>query len=181
FARPRERGPVVAVGGVLGVGKTTLAAALSRRLRLPVVAEDGARRGLAGEGDPFSPAAGRRTCAEFLRRARAVLGSGRGVVLDGPFRTRASRGRARRLAERAGRGFLVVEVVCPAGVLRRRIRGHRPDSVGDLPERSWREFEAPGEVAAGERMRIESVEAPEAMAAAVEERLRGGVEVGGRP
>lgn len=70
-------------------------------------------------------------------------------------------------------------MVCPAGVLRRRIRGHRPDSVGDLPERSWREFEAPGEVAAGERMRIESVEAPERMAAAVEERLRGGVEVGG--
>ncbi|NUN51465.1 MAG: thiamine phosphate synthase, partial [Planctomycetaceae bacterium] len=40
-------------------------------------------------------------------------------------------------------------------------------------------FEAPGGVAAGERMRIESVEAPERMAAAVEERLRGGVEVGG--
>jgi predicted kinase len=59
--------------------------------------------------------------AEVRRRADVVLASGRSVVLDASFRSRAERDAARALAERHGLPFRFVECRAPAAVCRARL------------------------------------------------------------
>ena len=150
-ARPRSgRDTVIAVGGALGTGKSTLAAALSRLLSLPVVAP--------GPGPCSTGADVRRERSGFLGDAEAVLFSRRGVILDAPFRTRGQRATARRLAVRRGRPFLFVETRCPAGVLRERLRARPPGAGSYLPERGGREFDPGGEGHPWEHLVVETTE-----------------------
>jgi predicted kinase len=100
---PPQSAPVIAVGGVIGSGKTTLAAALGLALELPVVSSDLTRKHLAGLAatEPggaalYSDEHTRRTYAELCRRAGAVLDSGRGVILDATFAASATRARPAR-------------------------------------------------------------------------------------
>jgi aminoglycoside phosphotransferase family enzyme/predicted kinase len=121
--------PLVVVGGMIGAGKSTLADALALPLQLPVVSSDATRKHLGGlapteRGQPwlYSGELDRRTYSELLRRAEAVLGSGRGVILDGSFGAPEDRRAARMLARLQGRPFLLVELVCDDEILRARLR-----------------------------------------------------------
>ena len=58
----------------------------------------------------YEPGFSHRVYAELLRRAGAVLRSGRPVVLDGCFRSATQRSVARRMVTRYERPFLFVEV-----------------------------------------------------------------------
>lgn len=130
---------VLAVGGIIGSGKSTLAEQLARELAAPVVDTDRTRKFLAGVAPdtPLPEAAwsGRydactseRVYDEVFRRAGVVLGSGRPVVIDASFRTRAARARAQLLAEEARAAFVFVECRAPIEVCRRRLeeRARRP-------------------------------------------------------
>jgi predicted kinase len=166
-ARPAAR-PVVAVGGVIGSGKSTPAEALGRATGVPVLSSDRTRKALAGiraterasdhlYNTAFSP----RTFDELFRRAGIVLASGRGVVLDATFRARDHRLRARDLAHRYGRWFLFAETVCDETTLRERLRRRaRGPSVSDageaLLDRIRAEFEPVTELAAGEHVLIDT-------------------------
>jgi uncharacterized protein len=165
---------VIAVGGVIGSGKSTLAEALGRALGVPVVSSDRVRKALAGvratERAPegaYSAAFSARTFDEVFRRAGVVLDSGRGVVLDATFRERALQLRARDLAQRHGRRFLFVETVCDEVTLRERLRrraaGPSISDAGEaLLERVRAEFEPVTELGAGEHVRVDTTEPPEA-------------------
>jgi aminoglycoside phosphotransferase family enzyme/predicted kinase len=139
---PASPGPVLAVGGLIGSGKTALAETLARALALPAVASDRTRKWLAGvaptERAPLSayePDFSRRTFDELFRRAGAVLESGRGVILDATFGGRDLRRRARELARRHGRRFLLVETTCDDATLRERLRQRATGpSVSDATE-----------------------------------------------
>jgi len=164
---PVDPGPVVAVGGLIGAGKSTLARALGRSLGIPVVDSDRTRKALAGvppteqaSAEAYSGEFSRRTYDELLRRADVVLGSGRGVILDASFRSRDLRRRARELAVRHGRQFRFVEAVCDDATLRARLRARAAtgasvsDATEDLLDRFRREFEPVTELGADEHVPV---------------------------
>jgi len=124
---------VIAVGGVIASGKSTLANALGREMPAAVVDADRTRKQLAGVALdhplPESPFAGfyspeftRGVYSELCRRASAVLASGRPVILDASFRARAHRVEAKRLARANGMPFVFVECRAPDEICRERLR-----------------------------------------------------------
>jgi aminoglycoside phosphotransferase family enzyme/predicted kinase len=137
---PRAAGRLIAVGGIIGSGKTTLAGELSRRLWAPVVSGDATRKFMAGlpheaqaEERIYGSSFTRRMQDEILRRAAVVLSSGRTVILDSTFSSPALRARARALAVSEKLPFLFVECQAPPGVVRSRLRG-RTGGVSDARE-----------------------------------------------
>jgi len=138
---------VLAVGGIIASGKSTIAAHIGARLGAPVIGSDRTRKFLAGV-DPehkldtthfsgaYAPERTEQVYAELWRRAEAVLGSGRSVVLDASFRAQAHRDAARALAERRGLPFFFVECRAPEDQLRRRLaaRARTPGQVSDARE-----------------------------------------------
>jgi aminoglycoside phosphotransferase family enzyme/predicted kinase len=138
LALASEREPLVpprliAVGGLIASGKSTLADALGAAIAAPVVDSDRTRKSLAGVGpeDPlpekpwqgfYSPALTERVYEEMFRRASAVLSSGRPVILDASFRARSHRERARRLALENGVPFTFVECRASEEACRKRLR-----------------------------------------------------------
>jgi len=134
---------VYAVGGIIASGKSTVAQQLSARLDAPVVDADRTRKQLAGVtpetplrdaafGGRYSEDATARVYAEVMRRASYVLESGRPVVLDASFRSRALRALARDLAARHGVAFRFVECRAPREVcLERLALRARGPSVSD--------------------------------------------------
>jgi len=143
---------MLAVGGVIGSGKSTVAAGLSAALSAPIVATDRTRKHWLGVAPTtlvseaawsgaYSPEVSERIYAEVLRRAACVLGSGRPVIVDGSFRTRAQRGQARLLARELGVPFFFVECRATPEECRARLR-HRAEqaNVSDARVGLFNEF-----------------------------------------
>jgi uncharacterized protein len=127
---------VVAVGGIIASGKSTLAAALGVELSAPVVEADRTRKQLLGvaptkklfEGSwqgAYDPGFTEKVYEEVLRRASQVLASGRPVVLDASFRSTSMRRAARELAERFKAPFRFVECQVDQEICRSRLRARR--------------------------------------------------------
>ena len=141
--RPLDPPRIVAIGGWIGAGKSTVAAGLARRFSSPVVAADRTRKSLLGVeptrtvrepafAGAYSPDATERVYREMLRRARAVVGARRGVILDASFRSRHLRGLARDLARELAVPFTFVECRTDEALLRRRLREReRTQTVSD--------------------------------------------------
>lgn len=123
---------VVAVGGLIASGKSTVAARVGALMTAPVVDADRTRKHLAGLAaeEPAREEAFRGIYSEdftndvyreVFRRADAVLSSRRPVVLDASFRSRELRASARELASRHGVPFTFVECRAPDPLLRKRL------------------------------------------------------------
>lgn len=123
---------VVAVGGVIGAGKSTVAGAISQALGAPIVDADHTRKQFAGvEAETplhhgawqgaYTAERSRAVYEEVIRRGAEVLGSGRPLVLDASFRSRQTRAIARQLAERFDAPFLMVECRADHEICRRRL------------------------------------------------------------
>lgn len=168
YSEPRvELGPVIAVGGLIGAGKSTLAHALGRSLGFPIIDSDRTRKALAGvpatkqaAAEAYTGAFTRQTYDELFRRADVVLESGRGVILDATFRDRALRLRARELAIRRARPFRFVEAVSDDATLRARLRARATggvsvsDATEELLDRIRREFEPVTELAPAQHVPV---------------------------
>ncbi len=124
---------LVAVGGVLASGKSTVSDRLSLELGGPTINTDWVRKLMLGatpttklyEGawsGAYDPAVTERVYAEVRRFARVVLRSGRPVVLDASFRDPSMRLDARRLAEEEGVPFRFVECRADPELCRERLR-----------------------------------------------------------
>jgi predicted kinase len=123
---------VVAVGGLIASGKSTLADALAERLSAPVVDADRTRKRMVGAGftealrtaafeGPYDPGTTSSVYAELMRRAAIVVASGRPVVVDASFRSREMRLAAREMAHAANVPFLFVECRAPVDVCLARL------------------------------------------------------------
>lgn len=134
-----ERAPrLMITTGVVGSGKSTVARAVAARLGAIVVRTDAVRKRLeglsptthrpaaAGEG-LYTPEMGRRTYAEALRLAGALLAAGWPVLVDGTFSTAAERQQARELAARLRRPFASLWCDAPDAVLHARLRRRAAD------------------------------------------------------
>ena len=123
---------VIAVGGGIASGKSTIAAALADRLSAPVIDTDRTRKHLIGlpttthdfsgafEG-AYAQETTDRVYIEMMHRAATVLESGRPVILDASFRSAALRSSARELAMKHGVPFLFVDCSAGAATCRERL------------------------------------------------------------
>jgi hypothetical protein len=180
---PVGPGPVIAVGGLIGSGKTVLAETLARALALPVVSSDRTRKWAAGlaptqraPASAYTPAFSERVFEEVFRRAAVVLDARRGVILDATFRERTLRARARELAERHHRRFLFVETICDEDTVRQRLRRRAAapsvsDATEELLTRMGQEFEPITELAPSAHLVLRTTEPRETLVDAVRQAL----------
>lgn len=134
---------VVAVGGIIASGKSTVADQIGFEMSAPVVDADRTRKQMLGvrptapvhEGawqGAYDPAFTEEVYAEVFRRAAVVLASGRSVIVEASFRSRALRARARELAALHGVPFRLVECRASAEICRERLLERaRTASVSD--------------------------------------------------
>ncbi len=123
-AQPESPPRLVAVGGMMGSGKSHVALRLARLLGAQVLSTDEVRREFAERGvtDALAPGFASALYPEVLARAAAWLRRGRTVVVDGTFRRRSLRADARRMAQAAGATFLFLECRVPVELARERMR-----------------------------------------------------------
>ncbi len=153
--RPSLGAPrLLAVGGIIASGKSTLAKALGLALGAPIVSSDETRKSLLGVQPTtplhdgawqaaYSADTSARVYGEVLRRARVVIESGRSVIIDASFRSRADRDAARALAGSLGVAFAFIECRVPERVARARLAQRaRAPSVSDGREEIFDEFVA---------------------------------------
>jgi aminoglycoside phosphotransferase family enzyme/predicted kinase len=123
---------VIAVGGTLAAGKSTLTERLALELAAPSVDTDRIRKHLSGHlpfdavrvpafTGPYSHEASEQVYAELHRRASVVIGSGRPVLVEASFRTAAQRRRIRALAEVHKVPFYFIECRAPVEVRKGRL------------------------------------------------------------
>ncbi len=186
--RPLLPPAVVALGGLVASGKSTLARALALRLAAPRVVGDHVREFVAGAapGQPadvaqrlegFAPGVEDAAYRVLFDSAAAVLDSGRPVVLDGGFPTAVRRRAARALAERHGVPFRFVECRVAADVAHRRLAER--DAAAPPDARGWQtlyaayrdKWEPPDEIAPDERVVLDTARPLEESVADVAARL----------
>lgn len=118
---------LVVVCGPPGTGKTTVAAMVAEDLDAGHLRTDVVRKELVADPS-YDTAETQRTYDTLLERARAALAAGEDVVVDGTFRDRRLRERARETAAAAGADWTLVRVTCDADVARERIAARRGDA-----------------------------------------------------
>jgi aminoglycoside phosphotransferase family enzyme/predicted kinase len=166
---PSGRGRLIAVGGAVGTGKTTVAAAVADHLGGVVISADRVRKHLLGLAatdrapeSAYEPAARRRIYGAILDRANPVLESGRTVVLDATFGCAALRDRVLTLGHQRDVPTHFIEVRCSPDVARRRLarraaEGRSASDAGpELHDASRVGFEPPTEWPEADRICIET-------------------------
>jgi aminoglycoside phosphotransferase family enzyme/predicted kinase len=134
--RPMLLPALVAVGGVIASGKSTVALQIGAEMGAPVVDADRTRKDMLGVlptqrldqpawSGAYDPSFSETVYAEVLRRASVVLASGRPVVVDASFRSAAARQAARELAIAHNVPFRFVECQAPLDVCRTRLESRQ--------------------------------------------------------
>jgi aminoglycoside phosphotransferase family enzyme/predicted kinase len=120
---------LVLVGGAVGTGKTTAAAALADRLGAVVVSSDRVRKRRLGVAEAerapasaYTEEAKSAVYAALLERAAPVIESGRVAILDATFGARSERDAARAWADRRRIPACFVETRCAPRTAQARLR-----------------------------------------------------------
>lgn len=129
YAAPWLAPLVIAVGGLAGTGKSTLAGAVADSLGAELLRTDTIRQETFGksvndsgvDAGIYRPEARQQVYDELFTRATAWHRHGVPVVLDGTFSTVAGIQEAKRVATHLRSRFLAVECVCSPQVARQRI------------------------------------------------------------
>ena len=157
LAEPRL-GSVVAMAGIVGTGKSTVAQALADATGGVGIASDRVRKRQAelpatarGHGELYTEERTDATYAGLLERAEPVVLSGRVAILDATYARAGFRTVLRDWASAHGLRVFLIESACPETVARARLAsraraGHDPSDAG--PERyasSAADWEPPDE------------------------------------
>jgi aminoglycoside phosphotransferase family enzyme/predicted kinase len=178
---------LVAVGGVIASGKSTIAERVGLALSAPVVDADRTRKAILGveathpipesawQG-AYDPAFTDRVYAEVLRCADVVLASGRPVVVDASFRSRSMRRAAQDLAGRHHVPFRFVECRADPTVCRSRLAARaRERGVSDgrleIFDAFQARFEPVDEIAPDDHLVLDTARPIEESMTALSERL----------
>ncbi|HET9091710.1 MAG TPA: AAA family ATPase [Acidimicrobiales bacterium] len=126
---------LVAVGGLPGTGKSTLAAALAGDSATLLVSDEIRRelRGAPGaepSGDRYSEEATAEVYRVMLERAGRALSLGESVVLDATWRDAGQREQLRELARHAAGGLTELCCTCPADLAIGRIEQRMARAAG---------------------------------------------------
>jgi aminoglycoside phosphotransferase family enzyme/predicted kinase len=144
YATPLDKPTVIAVVGLSGTAKTSVARAIAGELGLRVVSADAVRKTIFGTGKqtyeygagPYSAEANRLTYMKLLETGRALLAEDRGVVLDATFRREVDRATARSMAADAGAGWKIIECRLSPDLIRARLDRRAARSEG-LSDATW--------------------------------------------
>jgi hypothetical protein len=120
---------LVAVCGVPGVGKSTVAELVADELEATLLRTDVVRLDVVDDPE-YTDAERRRVYGELFARAHDRLAVGEAVVLDATFQKRVYRRHARRVAGAADADFRAVLVECADEVATARIAA-RSDGPSD--------------------------------------------------
>jgi predicted kinase len=130
-------GVLVVVSGLPASGKSTVADALARRLRAPVLSVDPIEAAIARCGIPLSFETGVAAYEIAAVLAEQHLRLGLSVIVDAVSAIEVARDMWRRAAERGEATIRVIEVVCSdVGAHRARLASRRRGIEG-FPEPSW--------------------------------------------
>ena len=132
---------LIAFGGLPGVGKTTLARALARRLGAVALRIDTIEQAIRDAG-VLSGGVGTAGYRVANALAEAHLAQGLSVVADAVNPVEAARQGWRDLAARAGARLVEIEVVCSDEAEHRRRVETRPCDVPGLVSPSWAAVES---------------------------------------
>ena len=156
---------MVAVGGLVASGKSTLARALAARLGAVHIEADHVRNAVLVRdhtGDllaSLAPSIEDEIYDELLRLGAREIDAGRPLVLDACFPRRKERLAARELARSRGRAFAFVESRTSPVVTRERLasRDRLPGRAGwqELYDVLASDFESPDELEAGEHVIVQ--------------------------
>ena len=163
---------VVAVAGGIASGKSSLAERLGEELSAPIVNADRTRKHMIGLAPTAHASAGawqgaydvgfsERVYEEVLRRADAVLASGRPVIIDASFRSASARRAARDLARAHGAPFWLLECTAPLELCRLRLAARDAsssvsDATTDILDSFYKAYEPIEELDVTEHVRIDT-------------------------
>ena len=146
---------IIAIGGIIASGKSTVSDAISVAMGIPVVDTDRTRKFLANANatknistglwsDYYAPEFTHNVYAEVYKRARHVLSSGRSVILDASFRTRSMRREVVQLAKTYDVPCYFVECQVASTIAKKRLKSRSTTgtSVSDGRLELFQEFAA---------------------------------------
>ena len=132
---------LIAVGGLIGTGKSTLAKALAEKQQSVLLRSDAIRKELAKGSlklifrrgifkGLYSPAFTRHTYRTMFSRAEKFLKQGRNVILDASFSKKLFRKQLIILARKTNSDFQFIETILPEGLILKRLK-QRPKGISD--------------------------------------------------
>jgi len=145
YAERQAPPALVMLCGLSGTGKTSVGGVLAGRIGAALVSTDAVRAELAAErglstamwqeyeAGAYSPEMNTAVYDEMRRRARAHIGAGRAVILDGTHRRVSDRRTALAMARELGVPSLVVELRLSEAVALARLRA-REAARGSTPD-----------------------------------------------
>ncbi len=147
FAAPLERPTMIAVVGLSGTGKTSVARSIAVELGLRVISSDTVRKELFNNAAHphgygvgiYSPDANRLTYQNLLDRGRNMFEEDRGVVLDATFQRAEDRRRARELASMLGAEWRLIECQLMPDLVKPRL-ARRSDGGNGLSDATWETY-----------------------------------------
>jgi hypothetical protein len=132
---------LVAIGGLSGTGKSTLAAALARGIGARVLRSDVIRKRLFGVGpetrlqaSAYTPEVSRRVYEALRQKAAASLAAGYSVIADAVSLKPEERQSFAAVAKAAAVPFSGLWLAAPASTMEARLRARRHDASDASPE-----------------------------------------------
>ena len=156
---------LIAMAGLPGTGKSTVAYALGRHLSAPVLSVDPVEAALWRAGIDRSEPTGLAAYVAVEAMAADILALSQTVVVDAVNDAEAAREQWRGLAERQGTPLAWIEVVCSDLELHRRRLEGRQRKLHGFPEPAWDSLAARRDAMAtwnDERLVLDSVQDLEA-------------------
>ncbi len=123
---------IIMVCGLMGTGKTTVAAELARRWQGTHISSDVTRKALTGLASTehryesygqglYAPGMSQRTYDAMLAQAKEAVAGGRLAILDATYRAAQERRQVVQAAQAQGIPLWIVECTAPEDVVRRRV------------------------------------------------------------
>lgn len=128
--------------GLPGVGKSTVVSKLNQRVGGKILRTDRIRKSMFDEPE-YTAEETRMVYNEMFERTGTLLESGDNAILDGTFRRKEMRDRAREKAESHEAAFRLIKVRCNSEVVKNRIENREGLSDADFSvhKRLRKEFE----------------------------------------